>query len=45
MIVLSDELNMHIPLPDEFTKALPDLLDNADSTSFLNNLAIQLMSS
>ena len=42
--LLSDELNMRIPHPHEFTKSLPDLLDNVESSSFLFDLADQFMS-
>ena len=35
---------MRIPHPHEFTKSLPDLLDNVESSSFLFDLADQFMS-
>ena len=44
-VVLSDELNMHIPHPHEFTNSLPDLLDNVGNESFLHDLAGHVISS
>ena len=43
--LLSDELDMNIPYPHEFTNYLSDLIDNVESTSFLNELSGQFMAS